>query len=124
MAIVAPRVTIDTNTSSWLFQISTGGNRTLYAAGVALGNPATNNVRLGTIYGASGELTGTLIVPSPSNVLQGVGTDATVGTLLMTPADFWNYLISSGFTANSIGDRLQNASTVATTGGQIASYNI
>ena len=124
MAVVAPRVTIDTNTSSWLFQISTGGDRTLYAAGVALGNPATNNVRFGTTYGASSELTGTLIVPSPSNVLQGVGTDATVGTLLMTPADFWNYLISSGFTANSIGDRLQNASTVATTGGQIASYNI
>jgi len=63
-------------------------------------------------------------VPSPSNVLQDVGTDATVGTLLMTPAQFWNYLISSGFTANSIGDRLQNAATVATTGGQIASYNI
>ena len=124
MAIVAPRVTIDTNTSSWLFQISTGGNRTLYAAGVALGNPATTNVRLGTVYGASSEFTGTLIVPSPSNVLQGVGTDATVGTLLMTPADFWNYLISSGFTVNSIGDRLQNASTVATTGGQIAAYNI
>ena len=124
MAIVAPRVTIDTNTASWLFQISTGGNRTLYAAGVALGNPAITDVRLGTIYGASSELTGTLIVPSPSNVLQGVGTDATVGTLLMTPADFWNYLISSGFTANSIGDRLQNASTVATTGGQIASYNV
>jgi hypothetical protein len=124
MAVVAPRVTIDTNTSSWLFQISSGGNRTLYAAGVALGNPIAANVRNGIIYGASGELTGTLIVPSPSNVLQGVGTDATVGTLLMTPADFWNYLISSGFTANSIGDRLQNASTVATTGGQIASYNI
>ena len=124
MAIVAPRVTIDTNTSSWLFQISTGGDRTLYAAGVALGNPVTTDVRLGTVYGASSELTGTLIVPSPSNVLQGVGTDATVGTLLMTPADFWNYLISSGFTADSIGDRLQNVSTVATTGGQIASYNI
>lgn len=124
MAIVAPRVTIDTNTSSWLFQISTGGNRTLYAAGVALGNPATNNVRLGTVYGASSELTGTLIVPSPSNVLQGVGTDATVGTLLMTPADFWNYLISSGFVSGSIGERLQNASTVATTGSQIASYNV
>jgi hypothetical protein len=124
MAIVAPRVTIDTNTSSWLFQISTGGNRILYAAGVALGNPATNNVRFGTTYGASSELTGTLRVPSPSNVLSGVLTDNTTGTLLMTPADFWNYLISSGFTANSIGDRLQNASTVATTGGQIASYNI
>ena len=124
MAVIAPRVTIDTATSSWLFQISTGGNRTLYAAGVALGNPATNNVRLGTVYGASSELTGTLIVPSPSNVLQGVGTDATVGTLLMTPADFWNYLISSGFVSGSIGERLQNASTVATTGSQIASYNV
>jgi hypothetical protein len=124
MAIIAPRITIDTATSSWLFQISTGGNRTLYAAGVALGNPATSNVRFGTTYGASNELTGTLRVPSASNVLSGVLTDNTTGTLLMTPADFWNYLISSGFTANSIGDRLQNASTVATTGGQIASYNI
>jgi hypothetical protein len=124
MAIVAPRVTIDTNTSSWLFQISTGGNRTLYAAGVALGNPATSNVRFGTTYGASNELTGTMRVPSAINVLQGVLVDNTVGTLLMTPAQCWNYLISSGFVANSIGDRLQNASTVATTGGQIASYNI
>jgi len=124
MAIVAPRVTIDTNTSSWLFQISTGGNRTLYAAGVALGNPATTNVRFGTTYGASSELTGTLRVPSASNVLSGVLVDATTGTLLMTPADFWNYLIASGFTANSIGDRLQNAATVATTGGQIAAYTI
>jgi hypothetical protein len=124
MAIVAPRVTIDTATSSWLFQISTGGNRTLYAAGVDLGNPATNNVRFGTTYGASSELTGTLRVPTAANVLNGVLVDATTGTLLMTPADFWNYLISSGFTANSIGDRLQNAATVATTGGQIASYTI
>ena len=124
MAIVAPRVTIDTNTSTWLFQISTGGNRTLYAAGVALGNPATSNVRFGTTYGASSELTGTLRVPSAANVLSGVLVDATTGTLLMTPADFWNYLISSGFTADSIGDRLQNAATVATTGGQIASYTI
>jgi hypothetical protein len=124
MAIVAPRVTIDVNTASWLFQISTGGNRTLYADGVALGNPAITDVRLGTVYGVSGGLTGTLIVPSPSNVLQGVGTDATVGTLLMTPQQFWDHLISTGFAANSIGDRLQNASTVATTGGQIAAYNI
>jgi hypothetical protein len=124
MAIVAPRVTIDTNTSSWLFQISTGGNRILYAAGVALGNPATSNVRFGTTYGASSELTGTLRVPSAANVLSGVLVDATTGTLLMTPADFWNYLIASGFTADSIGDRLQNAATVATTGGQIAAYTI
>ena len=124
MAIIAPRITIDSATSSWRFQTTAGADRTLYAAGVALGNPVIGNVRLGTVYGASNELTGTLIVPSPSNVLQGVGTDATVGTLLMTPQQFWDHLISTGFATNSIGDRLQNASTVATTGGQIASYNI
>jgi hypothetical protein len=124
-AIYAPRITIDNNVTSWQFKDSTNTIiRTLYAAGVALGNPATSNVRFGTTYGASLELTGTMRVPSSINVLQGVGVDNTVGTLLMTPAQCWNYLISSGFVANSIGDRLQNASTVATTGGQIASYNI
>jgi len=124
-AIYAGRITIDDNVTSWQFKDSTNTIiRTLYTAGVALGNPATNNVRFGTTYGASSELTGTLRVPSAANVLSGVLTDNTTGTLLMTPADFWNYLIASGFTANSIGDRLQNAATVATTGGQIASYNI
>ena len=37
---------------------------------------------------------------------------------------FLGFLGAGGFTADSIGDRLQNAATVATTGGQIASYNI
>ena len=85
--------------------------------------PAVGNVRLGTTY-ASGLYTGTLNVPTAAQVLAGIPVDNTVGTLLMTPAQFWNYLISSGFTAGSLGERLQNASTVATTGGQIASYNI
>jgi hypothetical protein len=85
--------------------------------------PDVGNVRLGTSY-ASGLYTGTLNVPTPAQVLAGIPVDNTTGTLLMTPADFWNYLIASGFTAGSIGERLQNASTVATTGGQIASYNI
>ena len=85
--------------------------------------PAVSNVRLGTTY-ASGLYTGTLNVPTAAQVLAGIAVDNTTGTLLMTPAQFWNYLISSGFTAGSIGERLQNASTVATTGGQIASYNI
>ncbi len=125
VAIYAPRVVIDNNVTSWQFKDSTNTiTRTLYTAGVALGNPATSNVRFGTTYGPSLELTGTLRVPTAANVLSGVLVDNTTGTLLMTPADFWNYLISSGFTPNSIGDRLQNVSTVATTGGQIASYNI
>lgn len=124
MAIIAPRITIDSATSSWRFQTTAGADRTLYADGVALGNPTANNVRFGTTYGISSQLTGTLRVPSAANVLSGVLVDNTTGTLLMTPQQFWDHLISTGFTPNSIGDRLQNASTVATTGGQIASYNI
>ena len=123
-AISAVKFFITGTSTFWTNQSSLGVNKILYTNDQVTGFPSVANVRLGTTFGVANALTGTLIVPSPSNVLQGVGTDATVGTLLMTPADFWNYLISSGFTANSIGDRLQNVSTVATTGGQIASYNI
>lgn len=104
------------------FRKSDGTNVT-YVDQSTLNFPAVSNVRLGTTY-ASGLYTGTLNVPLPSQVLAGIPVDNTVGTLLMTPAQFWNYLISSGFTAGSIGDRLQNASTVATTGSQIAAYSI
>lgn len=123
-AISAVKFFITGTSTFWTNQSSVGVNKILYTNDQVTGFPSVADVRLGTTFGVANALTGTLIVPSPSNVLQGVGTDATVGTLLMTPGDFWNYLISSGFTANSIGDRLQNASTVATTGGQIASYNI
>ena len=104
------------------FRKSDGTNVT-YVDQATSNFPAVSNVRLGTTY-ASGLYTGTLNVPLPSQVLAGIPVDNTVGTLLMSPADFWNYLISSGFTAGSIGDRLQNASTVATTGSQIAAYSI
>ena len=104
------------------FRKSDGTNVT-YVDQATSNFPAVGNVRLGTTY-ASGLYTGTLNVPTAAQVLAGIAVDNTVGTLLMTPAQFWNYLISSGFTAGSLGERLQNASTVATTGGQIASYNI
>lgn len=68
------------------FKNESGGNKVLYSAGVPLGNPALADVRLGTTYGASSELTGTLAVPSPSNVVSGVPTDNTVGTYTNTPA--------------------------------------
>ena len=71
---------------SWSFRDEAGATKILYSAGVALGNPVAANVRSGTTYGASGELTGTLIVPSPSTVVNGVPTDATVGTYSNTPA--------------------------------------
>ncbi len=124
-AIYAGRVVIDSSVISWQFKDSTNTiNRTLYTVDPSFGNPNEENVRNGIVYGLGGLLTGSAHIPLPVNVLQGVLVDNTTGTLLMTPADFWNYLIASGFTADSIGDRLQNVATVATTGGQIASYNI
>lgn len=123
-AIYALKYFLTGTTISWTTQSAVGVNNILYTNDQVTGFPTAANVRFGTTYGVASALTGTLRVPSAANVLSGVLTDATTGTLLMTPADFWNYLIASGFTANSIGDRLQNASTVATTGGQIASYNI
>lgn len=70
----------------WTFKTESLTNKILYSAGVPLGNPSTSDVRNGTTYGASLELTGTLIVPSPSNVVSGVPTDATVGTYTNTPS--------------------------------------
>lgn len=70
-----------------------GSSRSLYTGGVNLGNPATNNVRSGTVYGASNEFTGTLAVPNPSYVSAGVPTDNTVGTLQhLTLTDLQNTL--------------------------------
>ena len=69
----------------------------IHGYGVALGNPLESDVREGVLYGASSELEGTLIVPSPSLVAQGVPTDNTVGTLTAaTPADIAAALVAYG----------------------------
>ena len=126
-----------------------GGTKSLYTAGVALGNPATSNVRSGITYGASLELTGTLIVPNPSNVVAGVPTDNTVGTYSTTPAliateIFTKLLSNSDFnTAGSFGKLIKdnvdaksseikaktdliptNPASVQSVGAIVASYNV
>jgi hypothetical protein len=85
--------------------------------------PATSDVRSGTTYN-TGSSTGTLAIPAANLVQLGVPVDNTVGTGNLTPADFWNYLISNGFATSSIGERLKNASTVDTTGAQVAGFII
>ena len=150
MAIFCPVVRLYTaNTVQWTFQNTTGGTKTLYSAGIALGNPATTDVRNGTTYGASSELTGTLIVPSPSNVVAGVQTDNTVGTYSTTPAliateIFTKLLSNSDFnTSGSFGKLIKdnvdakssdikaktdliptNPASVQSVGAIVASYNV
>jgi len=119
-AIYAGRIVIDNNVTSWQFKDSTNTIiRTLYTAGVALGNPSTTNVRSGIIYGASNELIGTCSIPSAANVRRGVPVDNTVGTADLTVNDIFYAIETSNI---DIAVRLRNVSTVETTGVQISSY--
>jgi len=150
MAIFSPVLRLYTSdTVQWTFQNNTGGNKNLYSSGIALGNPATTDVRNGTTYGASSELTGTLIVPNPSNVVAGVQTDNTVGTYSTTPAliateIFTKLLSNSDFnTSGSFGKLIKdnvdaksseikaktdliptNPASVQSVGAIVASYNV
>jgi hypothetical protein len=83
--------------------------------------PSISDVRSGTIYG-SGNYTGTLAVPLPSQVALGIATDNTTGTGVLSASDVWSEQVSSITTAGSIGERLKNASTVESTGDQLESF--
>jgi hypothetical protein len=81
--------------------------------------PAQSDVRFGVSY-QSGSKTGTAYIPAPSSVGFGVPVDNTTGTAALTPASVWDAATSSLTTSGSIGERLKNASTVDTTGDQLA----
>jgi hypothetical protein len=95
----------------------------LFSPDTIVDSPIPANVRQGVSY-ALGTFTGTLAVPSPNSVALGVATDNTTGSAVLTPDAIWNYAAANLTDDNSIGARLKNVSTVATTGGQLASYNI
>jgi len=84
--------------------------------------PTEADVRFGTTYSASPTRTGTLRVPLPQYVSQGVLTDNTTGTAYLSASDVWNIQTSTLTTVGSIGERLKTASTVQSNGDQLASY--
>ena len=113
---------VSTATPYWIFQ-TTGASDMTLAYGSATGSyPTEADVRFGTTYAASPTRTGTLRVPLPQYVSQGVLTDNTVGTAYINAADVWNVLSSTITTSGSIGERLKNASTVQSNGDQLAAY--
>lgn len=67
-----------------------GAARMMYSAATIPGVPSASNVRLGTVYGPSSELTGTLAVPPVGSVAVGVPVDNTVGTALLTEQSIAN----------------------------------
>lgn len=81
--------------------------------------PAASNVRSGVVYNG-GNSTGTCAVPAAGSVALGVPTDNTSGTAALTPAAVWDYLTSAATTSGSMGERLKDAATVASTGQQLA----
>jgi hypothetical protein len=142
MAAICPFLFLE-NINFWEFRKSNLTTNTLYTPGVATGHPATNNVRTGIVYGPTNNLTGTCAVPPAAAVSLGVPVDNTVGTASLDanalaialnasllaslpPAIaplLWDEAVTNITTPNSIGERLKNCSTVATTGAQIASFN-
>lgn len=124
-AIMAPKIRfVSTATPYWIYQTNAGTDMTLAYGSATGAYPAEADVRFGVTYAASPTRTGTCRVPLPQYVSQGVLVDATVGTAYLSATDVWNVLTSTLTTAGSIGERLKNASTVQTTGDQLASYQV
>lgn len=110
----------DSSTSGSLPPSSPAPATRLVAPGTVVDAPNISDVRYGTVY-ASGSMTGTMYVPTPSQVLNGVLVDNTVGTAALTPADVWNHALTAISASNSIGQRLKNSATVDSTGAQLQS---
>ena len=119
--VSAPRIILNTTPTLAKTRYALNGAGTyvdMFTTDNSFGQASISDVRFGTVY-ASGTLTGTLRVPSPSSVAYGVLTDNTSGTAVLTPSAIFDTLTSTMTTSGSIGERLANASTVAVTGQQI-----
>jgi hypothetical protein len=121
MAIWCPNVFISNNaTTLWRMDTGGGNYKFLYSADSTPNLPATTNVRNGVTFGPALSLTGTMVVPSASDVRENVPVDNTVGTGELTSAD-----IISGINASSdsLAVRLKNTLTDTTAGNIISQYN-
>jgi hypothetical protein len=114
-------VRLSTASGAFYKGVTTGSStRTLSdPADIAGQVPAQTDVRFGVSY-QSGSKTGSAYIPAAASVGFGVPVDNTTGTAALTPASVWNVATSTLTTASSIGERLKNASTVDTTGDQLA----
>lgn len=106
-------------TNQWQFSDPSNNPFSLYSATAIPGMPSESNVILGTVYGPSNELTGTYIVPDPSNVRKGVLVGVTQGTAELTADDFLTTLSTS---TDPLAERLRNVVTSNILGNQLAAF--
>ena len=122
-----PKLTIVTGSATyWTFTSpNVAINKTLYSTDLVSGVPSPSNVRQGVTY-ASGALVGTMIVPSTSSVAFGVPVDTFTGSAIIAGSNYnisneiWNTPVTSLTGSSTIGARLSNSATIASTGAQIA----
>lgn len=108
-------------TSQWRLFTQGGQDKTLYSADTFPNQPSAANVRSGSLYGPANALSGSMVVPVPSNVRVGVLTDNTVGTgQSLTAADF---LAAISASADPFAERLRNVATVDTVGSLVTGLN-
>ena len=111
----------DTATTQWRLFTPGGQNKTLYSADTFPNQPSSANVRSGSLFGPSNVLSGSMVVPSPSDVRVNVLTDNTVGTgQSLTAADF---LAAISASADPYAQRLRNVATVDTVGSLLTGFN-
>jgi hypothetical protein len=99
-----------------------GKDVTFYDASFTSSLPAQTNVRSGSIYGGSNQFSGSMIIPSASNVRYGVPVDTITGSATLTPQDILTYATQNLTGSNTIGARLKNIATVQTTAATIAAF--
>ena len=121
--LIVNRLRISPSTSiSFRLQDTTNANRFMYTDAQNIGQAAEADVRSGIVYGPANDYTGTCAVPPAAAVSIGVPVDNTVGTGYLNATDIWNVPLASITTPNSIGERLKDASTVQSTGAQLAAF--
>lgn len=114
---------LEPSSTSWRFDTETAGvSKTLYTSNQLPGVPQQTDVRRGTQYNFG--LTGSLAMPDPTVVKNGVATDNITGSAIFTAEDMFNVLTQTITTSGSIGTLLTGASTVQTVGATIASFKV
>ena len=122
--VFSPKIQlISTSTPTYTLETDTfPKDVTFYDVAFTSSLPTQTNVRSASLYGGTNEFSGSMSVPSSSNVRYGVPVDATTGSATLTPQDIFDYAVSALTGSNTIGSRLQNISTVQTTAATIAAF--
>ena len=113
---------IEPASTSWRFDTDTGGSKTLYTSNQLPGVPRQNDVRRGTQYNFG--LTGSLEMPDPTTVKAGVAVDNTTGSAILTAQDMFDVLTQDITQTGSIGETLENVSTVQTVAATVSAFKV